>query len=114
MGLHCSDMAFLHTTGLLRCQGFKKNCKRPTKVGKAKFKARDWKSQILTIFKCHCDHLVLCRDLIFSSFKVIKVKKVKLIAGAAFYHRGFIFALKALLQYPDECFESSLTQISAG
>ena len=59
MGLQCSDMAFLHTTGLLRCQGFQKNYKRPTKVGKAKSKARNRGSQILTIFSCHYDHLVL-------------------------------------------------------
>ena len=37
----------------------KKNCKRPTKVGKAKSKARNRGSQILIIFSCHYDHLVL-------------------------------------------------------
>ena len=59
MGLQCSDMAFLHTTGLLKCQRFQKNYKRQTKVRKAISKARDKGSQIMTIFSCHCDHLVL-------------------------------------------------------
>ena len=43
---YCLDMTSKHTTGLLRCQGFQKKYKRPTKVVKAKPKAREpmmWK-----------------------------------------------------------------------
>ena len=39
--LYCSNNTFKHTTGLLRCQGFQKKYKRPTKVVKAKPKARE-------------------------------------------------------------------------
>ena len=39
--LHCLDITFKHTSGLLRCQGFQKKYKRPTKVVKAKPKARE-------------------------------------------------------------------------
>ena len=35
------DIEFKHTTSLLRCQGFQKKYKRPTKVVKAKPKARE-------------------------------------------------------------------------
>ena len=38
---YCLDIISKHTTGLLRCQGFQEKYKRPTKVVKAKPKARE-------------------------------------------------------------------------
>ena len=39
--LPCLDITFKHTSDLLRSQGFQKKYKRPTKVVKAKPKARE-------------------------------------------------------------------------
>ena len=50
LGLCHTDLTVLHTTDLLRCQGSQKDYKRPTKVRKAKSKARDWRILILIIF----------------------------------------------------------------
>ena len=43
LGLKCSALTFLHTIGLLWCQGTPQKYKRLTKVGKDKSKARDWR-----------------------------------------------------------------------
>ena len=54
---YCSDIWFLHTTGLLRHQRSQKNLKRPKKNLKAKPKVQNPKFQKFIIFSAVMDHM---------------------------------------------------------
>ena len=86
--LYCLDMRFVHTTGLLRYQGFQENYKRPTKVVKSKPKASGSSIPILNNFFTSLGSfgVIYSQISLFLSFKVIKAKKDALFVGAAFFH----------------------------
>ena len=82
---YCLDITSKHTTGLLRCQGFQKKYKRPTKVVKGRTKGQRAKNVkfldflvVLGLFGVN--NAVI---LLFLSFKAMKAKKAARVAGNA-------------------------------
>ncbi len=88
-------MTFFHTIGLLRHQGFQENYKRPTKVVKAKTKAREPLKSKLNIFfiSLRSFGVFYLHISVFLSFKAIKAKKAALVAENAKLHsKLFLFS----------------------
>ena len=113
--LHCLDMRFFHTTGLLRYQGFQENYKRPTKVVKSKPKASGSSIPKLNNFFTSLGSFgVFCSQIsLFLSFKAIKAKKAALVAGNANLHWGIFLEIKLLLYHQMKLSKHPLTQIRA-
>ena len=110
--LYCLDMTFFHTTGLLRLQGFQENYKRPTKVVKAKSKARESSIPKLNDFFTLLGSFgVFYKQIsLFLSFKAIKAKKATLVAGNANLHWGIFLVSKSFFYYPKVLFKLPLIQ----
>ena len=110
--LYCLDMTFFHTTGLIGYQGFQENYKRPTKVVKAKSKARESSITKLNNFFTSLGSFGVFYSQIslFLSFKAIKAKKAALVAGNANLHCGIFLDSKLLFYYSKEDFKLPLTQ----
>ena len=73
-------MTFFHTIDLLRHQGFQENYKRPTKVVKAKSKARESSKLNIYFISLSSFGVFYSQISIFLSFKAIKAKKAAVVA----------------------------------
>ena len=105
-------MIFFHTIGLLRHQGFQENYKRPTKVVKAKSKARESSKSKLNIFFISLSSFsdLYSQISVFLSFKAIKAKKAALVAGNAKLHWGIFLESKWPSYHPKVFSKLPLTQ----
>ena len=108
------DLTFFHTTSLLRCQEFQKKLYKADKGRKGKIKGQGLENLNFDLFfmSLRSFSVDYAQMSLFSSFKVIKVKKATLIAGAAFLRMQLFLALKVVLQYSKELFKAPLTHKS--
>ena len=105
--LHCLDITFKHTNGLLRCQGLQKKYKKANKGCNGQTKGQRAKNVKISDFFVVLGLFGVNNAVIslFLSFKAKKAKKAAIVAGKAKLQMQKFVEPKILSDHPEEFFK---------